>query len=70
MLPTETPVTSPVLLTAATAGLDDTHGSTPAGVKLPVKLILEPAQTSVPPVIAAAPKTETVTSALQPSSVV
>ena len=50
MLPAATPVTTPVALTVATAVLDDVH--TPPAVAS-ASAVVEPAQTSVVPLIAA-----------------
>ena len=40
LVPAVTPVTTPVLLTVATAGVADTHGLTAAGVAEPVKVVV------------------------------
>jgi drug/metabolite transporter (DMT)-like permease len=50
-VPAETPVTKPVLLTVATAVLDETHGLTAAAVALPVSCVVRPTQTDNVPVI-------------------
>ena len=44
-VPADTPVTSPRLVTVATALLEDTHGLEMAAVPLPVKLVLNPKHT-------------------------
>ena len=50
-LPAATPVTTPALVTVATAVFDEVQGVTAAGVPEPVKLIVDPIQTAVGPVI-------------------
>ena len=44
-VPADTPVTSPRLVTVATAVLEDTHGLEMAAVPLPVKVVLNPKHT-------------------------
>ena len=45
LVPPETPVTTPVLLTVATPVDPDTHGVVAAGVPLPVNGVVDPTQT-------------------------
>jgi hypothetical protein len=47
-VPGVTPVTTPVLLTVATPGLDEVHGVA-AGVPEPVRVMVEPLHTAVGP---------------------
>ena len=51
VVPAETPVTTPVLLTVATAVLEETHGLEPAAVPEPVNVVVEPAHKVDEPVI-------------------
>ena len=51
VVPGLTAVTTPPLLIVATAVLDEVHGVVAAGVPDPVKLIVNPSQTEVGPVI-------------------
>jgi len=51
LVPTVTPVTNPVLLTVATAGVADTHGLTAAAVPLPVNWVVPVPHTVKVPVI-------------------
>ena len=51
VVPAETPVTTPVLLTVATAVLEETHGLEPAAVPDPVNVVVDPTQTPLDPVI-------------------
>ena len=60
LLPAVTPVTTPVLLTVATAGVADTHGLTAAGAAEPVKLVVLPTQALNVPVIVGVALTVTV----------
>jgi len=66
LVPAATPVTTPVLLTVATAGVADTHGFTAAGVPEPVNVVVEPIQTVNVPVIVGKGFTVTVAVMLQP----
>ena len=50
-MPAETPVTTPTLLTVATAGVADTHGVTAAAVPEPVRVVVKPLHTLSVPVI-------------------
>ena len=54
LVPAETPVTTPVLLTVATAGVADTQGLTAAGVPEPVNVVVDPIQTASIPVMVVA----------------
>jgi len=51
VVPGLTPVTTPALVTVATAGVAETHGFTAAGVPDPVNVIVDPSQTVKVPVI-------------------
>jgi hypothetical protein len=51
LVPFDTPVTSPVLVTVATVGVADNHGVAPDGVPDPVSCVVDPAQTVSVPVI-------------------
>ena len=51
LVPFDTPVTTPVLLTVATAGVPDTHGLTTAGVPNPMSVIGVPRQVAAGPLI-------------------
>ena len=51
LVPGETPVTSPVLLTVAIAGDADTQGLETAGVPEPVSCVVAPTQTFKLPVM-------------------
>ena len=51
VVPALTPVTNPVLLIVATAGLEETHGLVVAAVAEPTNEIVEPTHTLVDPVI-------------------
>jgi hypothetical protein len=66
LLPTATPVTTPVLLTVATPGVPDTHGLVAAAVPEPVKGDVDPTQTDNVPVIVGAAFTVTVAVLLHP----
>src|SRR5215831_9087748 len=66
LVPPDTPVTSPVLLTVATAGVADTHGLTAAGVPDPVSCVVDPTHTFSVPVIVGLGFTVTVAVMLQP----
>jgi hypothetical protein len=57
LVPADTPVTRPVLLTVATRGDADTHGLIAAGVPEPVSCVVDPAQTLRVPVMVGAPGT-------------
>jgi len=65
-VPAATPVTTPVLLTVATAGVAETQGFTAAGVPEPIKVVVAPTQTVNVPVMVAAGFTVTVAVAVQP----
>ena len=60
LVPADTPVTNPVELTVATAGVADTHGLTAAGVPEPVNCVVNPTQTVRVPVIVGSALTVTV----------
>ena len=60
------PVTIPVILTVATAGVADTHGLTAAGVPEPVKVVVDPSQIVNVPVIDGSAFTVTVAVMLHP----
>ena len=66
LVPAATPVTTPVLLTIATAGVADTHGLTAAGVPDPVNVVVEPTHTLRVPVIVGLAFTVTVAVILHP----
>ncbi len=51
VVPALTPVTNPVLLIVATAGLEETHGVVVAAVPLPVNCVVPCAQITKVPVI-------------------
>ena len=51
LVPAETPVTTPELLTVATLGVADTQGLVAFGVAEPVNVVVEPTQTIGVPVI-------------------
>lgn len=51
VVPAETPVTTPALLTVAAAVLEETHGLEPAAVPDPVNVVVDPTQTPLDPVI-------------------
>ena len=51
MLPTDTPVTKPVELTVALAGVDEVHGLLAFAVPDPVNCVVEPTHTVNVPVI-------------------
>ena len=68
--PAATPVTSPLLLTVAIAGMADTHGLTGAAVPWPVSWVVEPTQTTKVPVMMFDGLTVTVVVAVQPLCVV
>jgi len=61
LVPAATPVTTPVLLTVATAGVAETQGFTAAGVPEPVNVVVAPTQTVNVPVMVGAGFTVTVT---------
>ena len=50
-VPAATPVTTPALFTLATVVLDEVQGVVVAGVPEPFRLIVEPTQTALAPVI-------------------
>ena len=66
LVPFATPVTTPVLLTVATAGVADTHGLTAAGVAEPVKVVVLAIHTFKFPVIVGSASTLTVAVMVQP----
>ena len=66
VVPGLTPVTTPVLLTVATPGVDEVHGVVAAGVPDPVNVMVEPSQTTVGPEIVGAALTVTVSVLLHP----
>ena len=66
LVPAETPVTKPVLLTVATDGDADTHGLDVAAVPAPVSWVVAPTQTDAVPVMAGAAATVRVRLPLQP----
>ena len=66
LVPFATPVTTPVLLTVATAGVADTHGLTAAGVAEPVKVVILPIHTFKFPVMVGSASTLTVAVIVQP----
>ena len=51
VVPAETPVTTPALLTVATDVLEDIHGLEPAAVPEPVNVVVDPAHNVDEPVI-------------------
>ena len=61
LVPAATPVTTPALVTVATAGVPETHGFTAAGVPDPVKVVVAPTHTVSVPVIVGKGLTVTVT---------
>ena len=65
-MPAAIPVTNPVLLTVATAGVADTHGLDAAGVPDPVSCVVEPTHTLKVPVIVGLGFTVTVAVILHP----
>ena len=65
-VPADTPVTTPVFDTIATAGVPDTHGVVVAAVAEPVNAVVEPTQTEFDPVIVGNAFTVTVTVVVQP----
>lgn len=66
-MPAATPVTTPVLLTVATAGVAETHGFTAAGVPEPVSVVVAPTQTVSVPVMVGFALTVTVAVCVQPT---
>src|ERR1035437_6890390 len=66
LVPAETPVTNPVLLTVATDGVADTHALDAAGVPEPVSCVVNPVQTFSVPVIVGSAFTVTVAVMVQP----
>ena len=68
--PAETPVTTPLLLTLATAVFDETQGVVVAAVAEPVSVVVKPAQTVSVPVIVGSAFTVTVAVMIQPFELV
>ena len=66
VVPAATPVTSPVALTVATAGVAETQGVVTAAVADPVSWVVAPTQTVSVPVIVGRALTVTVAVVLQP----
>ena len=66
VVPPETPVTTPLLFTVATAVLDEVHGVTVAGVAVLANAVVEPAQTFSVPVIVGSAVTVTTAVVIQP----
>jgi len=66
LVPAETPVTTPALVTVATPGVADTHGFTAAGTPEPVKFVVAPIQAFNVPVIVGSAFIVTVAVILQP----
>ena len=66
LVPAATPVTTPVLLTVATAGVADTHGLTAAGAPDPVHVVVLPIGTLAAPVMVGSAFTLTVAVIVQP----
>ena len=66
LVPAATPVTSPVALTVATAGVAETQGVVTAAVADPVSWVVAPTQTVSVPVIVGRALTVTVAVVLQP----
>lgn len=66
LVPPATPVTTPILLTVAIAGVAETHGFTAAGVPEPVKVVVDPVQTVNVPVMVGKAFTVTVAVMLHP----
>ena len=66
LVPAATPVTSPVALTVATAGVAETQGVVVAAVAVPVSWVVAPTQTVSVPVIVGRALTVTVAVVLQP----
>ena len=66
VVPPETPVTTPILLTEATAVFEEVHGVTVAGVAVLAKAVVEPAQTVSVPVIVGSAVTVTTAVVIQP----
>ena len=65
-VPAATPVTTPALLTVATAVFEEVQGETAAGVPDPVSEIVDPTQTALAPVMVGKAFTVMVTVLLQP----
>jgi hypothetical protein len=65
-VPAATPVTTPALLTVATAGVAEVHGFTAAGVPEPVNVVVDPSHTVNVPVMVGCELTVTVTVLLHP----
>ena len=59
VVPMVSAVTSPVLSTVATAGVEDVHGVVTAGVADPVNCVVNPSHTARVPVIVGVPLTVT-----------
>ena len=51
LVPTDTPVTTPELVTVATLGVEETHGLVAFGVAEPINVVVNPIQTLGVPVI-------------------
>jgi hypothetical protein len=66
LVPAETPVTSPELLTVATPVVEETHGLEAAGVPEPVNCVVDPAQTLRVPVMVGDALTVTVAVVMHP----
>ena len=69
LVPANTPVTTPVLLTVATVVVADVHGLVASGVPEPVKVVVDPSQTVKVPVIVGVALTVTVAVFIQPELV-
>ena len=65
-VPADTPVTTPVLETVATAVLEETHGLDAAAVAEPVNVVVKPTQAVNVPVIVGRALTVTVAVLIQP----
>jgi len=65
-VPADTPVTTPVLSTVATAGVADTHGLTAAGIPEPANAEVLPIHAFKVPVITGRAFTVTVAVVVQP----
>jgi hypothetical protein len=70
VLPAATPVTTPVLLTVATAGVPDTQGLDEAGEPVAARFVVYPLQTVVVPVITGTATTVITAVALHPALLV
>ncbi|WP_291276167.1 hypothetical protein [Flavobacterium sp.] len=69
LVPAETPVTTPVELTVATAGVADDHGMVASGVPEPVRVVVKPTHTFNVPVMVGVAFTVTVAVLIQPELV-